>query len=338
MSKKYMEAGVNLEAGYEGVKRIKKHVERTKIKGAMDSLGAFGGAFDLSILKYKDPILVSGTDGVGTKLKLGIELDIHHTLGQDLVAMCVNDILVQGAKPLFFLDYIAIGKNDPSKIEDLVRGVSDGCVLGKCALIGGETAEMPGVYEEDHYDLAGFAVGVVEKNKMITGEKIESGDIIIGIKSSGIHSNGYSLVRKIIKDNDLDLRKIYEGFNKELGEVLLKPTKIYTELVEKVLEKIEVKGMCHITGGGFYENVPRILPKGLGAQFNYKDIEILEIFKFLKKYGNLQWDEMFNIFNMGIGFMIIVRKEDVKEVLNILNGEGSVIGEVVKGVGVEIKW
>lgn len=338
MSKKYMEAGVNLEAGYEGVKRIKKHVERTKIKGAMDSLGAFGGAFDLSILKYKEPILVSGTDGVGTKLKLGIELDIHHTLGQDLVAMCVNDILVQGAKPLFFLDYIAIGKNDPSKIEDLVRGVSDGCVLGKCALIGGETAEMPGVYEEDHYDLAGFAVGVVEKNKMITGEKIESGDIIIGIKSSGIHSNGYSLVRKIIKDNDLDLRKIYEGFNKELGEVLLKPTKIYTELVEKVLEKIEVKGMCHITGGGFYENVPRILPKGLGAQFNYKDIEILEIFKFLKKYGNLQWDEMFNIFNMGIGFMIIVRKEDVKEVLNILNGEGSVIGEVVKGVGVEIKW
>ncbi|MCJ8343266.1 MAG: phosphoribosylformylglycinamidine cyclo-ligase [Cetobacterium sp.] len=338
MSKKYMEAGVNLEAGYEGVKRIKKHVERTKIKGAMDSLGAFGGAFDLSILKYKEPILVSGTDGVGTKLKLGIELDIHHTLGQDLVAMCVNDILVQGAKPLFFLDYIAIGKNDPSKIEDLVRGVSDGCVLGKCALIGGETAEMPGVYEEDHYDLAGFAVGVVEKNKMITGEKIESGDIIIGIKSSGIHSNGYSLVRKIIKDNDLDLRKIYEGFNKELGEVLLKPTKIYTELVEKVLEKIEVKGMCHITGGGFYENVPRILPNGLGAQFNYKDIEILEIFKFLKKYGNLQWNEMFNIFNMGIGFMIIVRKEDVKEVLNILNGEGSVIGEVVKGVGVEIKW
>lgn len=338
MSKKYMEAGVNLEAGYEGVKRIKKHVERTKIKGAMDSLGAFGGAFDLSILKYKEPILVSGTDGVGTKLKLGIELDIHHTLGQDLVAMCVNDILVQGAKPLFFLDYIAIGKNDPSKIEDLVRGVSDGCVLGKCTLIGGETAEMPGVYEENHYDLAGFAVGVVEKSKMITGEKIESGDIIIGIKSSGIHSNGYSLVRKIIKDNDLDLRKIYEGFNKELGEVLLKPTKIYTELVEKVLEKIEVRGMCHITGGGFYENVPRVLPKGLGAQFNYKDIEILEIFKFLKKYGNLQWDEMFNIFNMGIGFMIIVRKEDVKEVLNILNGEGSVIGEVVKGVGVEIKW
>lgn len=338
MSKKYMEAGVNLEAGYEGVKRIKKHVERTKIKGAMDSLGAFGGAFDLSILKYKEPILVSGTDGVGTKLKLGIELDIHHTLGQDLVAMCVNDILVQGAKPLFFLDYIAIGKNDPSKIEDLVRGVSDGCVLGKCALIGGETAEMPGLYEENHYDLAGFAVGVVEKSKMITGEKIESGDIIIGIKSSGIHSNGYSLVRKIIKDNDLDLRKIYEGFNKELGEVLLKPTKIYTELVEKVLEKIEVRGMCHITGGGFYENVPRVLPKGLGAQFNYKDIEILEIFKFLKKYGNLQWDEMFNIFNMGIGFMIIVRKEDVKEVLNILNGEGSVIGEVVKGAGVEIKW
>lgn len=338
MSKKYMEAGVNLEAGYEGVKRIKKHVERTKIKGAMDSLGAFGGAFDLSILKYKEPILVSGTDGVGTKLKLGIELDIHHTLGQDLVAMCVNDILVQGANPLFFLDYIAIGKNDPSKIEDLVRGVSDGCVLGKCALIGGETAEMPGVYEENHYDLAGFAVGVVEKSKMITGEKIESGDIIIGIKSSGIHSNGYSLVRKIIKDNDLDLRKIYEGFNKELGEVLLKPTKIYTELIEKVLEKIEVKGMCHITGGGFYENVPRVLPKGLGAQFNYKDIEILEIFKFLKKYGNLQWDEMFNIFNMGIGFMIIVRKDNVKEVLNILNGEGSVIGEVVKGVGVKIKW
>lgn len=338
MSKKYMEAGVNLEAGYEGVKRIKKHVERTKIKGAMNSLGAFGGAFDLSILKYKEPILVSGTDGVGTKLKLGIELDIHHTLGQDLVAMCVNDILVQGAKPLFFLDYIAIGKNDPSKIEDLVRGVSDGCVLGKCALIGGETAEMPGVYEENHYDLAGFVVGVVEKSKMITGEKIERGDIIIGIKSSGIHSNGYSLVRKIIKDNDLDLRKIYEGFNKELGEVLLKPTKIYTELVEKVLEKIEVRGMCHITGGGFYENVPRVLPKGLGAQFNYKDIEILEIFKFLKKYGNLQWDEMFNIFNMGIGFMIIVRKENVNEVLNILNGKGSVIGEVVKGVGVEIKW
>ncbi|WP_426709439.1 phosphoribosylformylglycinamidine cyclo-ligase [Cetobacterium sp. SF1] len=338
MSKKYMESGVNLEAGYESVRRIKSHVERTKIKGAMDSIGAFGGMFDLSHLNLKEPVLISGTDGVGTKLMVGIELDKHDTLGQDLVAMCVNDILVQGAKPLFFLDYIAIGKNKPEKIEALVKGVSDGCVLGKCALIGGETAEMPGVYHEDHYDLAGFAVGAVEKSKIITGEKIQEGDVIIGVSSSGIHSNGYSLVRKIVKDNNLELNKFYKDFGKTLGEELLSPTKIYTDIVERVLEKVSVRGMCHITGGGFYENVPRILKNNLRAKFYYEKIKVLEIFKFLMEKGEISLEEMFNIYNMGIGYMFVVSSEDKDKVLEILGDEGSYIGDIVEGQGVEIIW
>lgn len=342
MSKKYMESGVNLEAGYESVKRIKSHVDRTKVRGAMDSLGAFGGMFDLSTLGLKEPVLVSGTDGVGTKLMLAFEMNKHDTIGQDAVAMCVNDVLVQGAMPVFFLDYVAVGKNDPAQIEDIVKGVADGCVLSECALVGGETAEMPGMYSEGHYDIAGFTVGAVEKSKLITGEKVKAGDVIIGIPSSGVHSNGFSLVRKIIKDNNLELNEYYDRFGKTLGEQLLTPTKIYVKCIKSLIEEVEVHGMCHITGGGFFENVPRILPKDLMARFNVQNIETPEIFKFLAEKGNIPMDEMYNIYNMGIGFMIVVDEKDVQSTIQNLEKNGEkpvVIGEVLKGSGgVELVW
>lgn len=341
MSKKYIEAGVNLDSGYESVERIKSHVARTKIKGSIDSLGAFGGMFDLSSLNIKEPVLVSGTDGVGTKLMLAIEMDKHDTIGQDAVAMCVNDVLVQGAMPIYFLDYIAVGKNNPKQIEDIVKGVADGCIESQCALIGGETAEMPGMYEKGHYDIAGFTVGVVEKSKLITGKNVKKGDLIIGLSSSGVHSNGYSLVRKILKDNDLKLDNIYEGFNETLGEILLTPTKIYVKTIKKLLESIEINAMCHITGGGFYENVPRVLPKGNKAKFYIEKIKIPNIFKFLAEKGNIEIDEMFNIYNMGIGFMLIISPEYVDRTLEILNqlGEKSVvIGEITEGEGIELVW
>ncbi len=341
MSKKYMEAGVSLEAGYESVRRIKSHVSRTKIKGSIDSLGAFGGMFDLSVLGLKEPVLVSGTDGVGTKLMLAIELDKHDTIGQDVVAMCVNDVLVQGAMPIYFLDYIAVWKNIPSQIEAIVKGVADGCVLSECALIGGETAEMPGMYEVGHYDIAGFTVGAVEKSKLITGNKIKDGDVIIGLPSSGVHSNGFSLVRKILKDNKLELDKIYHGFEEKLGAVLLTPTKIYVKAIKKVLEKVEVNGMCHITGGGFYENVPRILPKGLKAKIDINNIVTPKIFEFLGEKGEIPKEELYNVFNMGIGFMIIIDEKFSNETLELLNLSGekvTLIGRIEKGEGVELKW
>src|SRR5690625_29664 len=263
MSDVYKKAGVDVKKGYEAVQRIKKHVARTSRQEVLGSLGSFAGLFDLTNLNYKEPVLVSGTDGVGTKLMLAFALNKHDTIGIDLVAMCVNDIVAQGAQPLFFLDYIGCGKNDPQVIEEIVAGVAEGCVQSGAALIGGETAEMPGMYEEDEYDLAGFAVGIAEKANLITGEKIEAGDIVIGLSSSGIHSNGYSLVRKIIQG--LNLKAVYEGFTDPLGEVLLTPTKIYAKSMIALKNQLEVKGVAHITGGGFYENFPRMLPKGLGV-------------------------------------------------------------------------
>lgn len=266
MAQSYEKAGVNLEAGYEVVRRIKKHVASTSRLGVMGNIGAFGGMFDLSALKVKEPVLVSGTDGVGTKLKLAFEMDKHDTIGIDAVAMCVNDVLAQGAEPLVFLDYVAVGRNEPQKIEAIVAGVADGCRQAGCALVGGETAEMPGMYAEGEYDIAGFTVGVVEKSQLIDGSKVRAGDVLVGVASSGVHSNGFSLVRKIVADNCLNLRESYpELSNKQLGEVLLTPTKIYVKQVLEVVRNCDVHGISHITGGGFDENIPPHPPRGAGA-------------------------------------------------------------------------
>lgn len=343
-SQKYMESGVNLEAGYESVRRIKSHVARTKVKGVIDSIGAFGGMFDLSSLGYKEPVLISGTDGVGTKLMLAFKMDKHDTIGQDVVAMCVNDVLVQGAMPIFFLDYVAVGKNFPEQIEQIVKGVADGCELSECGLIGGETAEMPDMYEVGDYDLAGFCVGVVEKSKLITGEKVKKGNKVIGLPSTGVHSNGFSLVRKIVmKDNNLDLngyRDVFDG--KSLGEALLTPTRIYVKTIKRLLEQVEVNGMCHITGGGFYENVPRIIPQGLCAKLDTKAIDTPKIFNFLQEVGQVPKEEMYNVFNMGIGFMIIVDEDKADKTMEVLKSLGEkpvLLGEVVEGEeGVDLVW
>lgn len=340
MSKQYEAAGVSLEAGYESVRRIKKHVARTSVPGVMGGIGSFGGMFDLSVLGYKEPVLVSGTDGVGTKLKLAFMMDKHDTIGQDVVAMCVNDVLAQGAKPLFFLDYVAVGKNHPEKIEQIVKGVADGCVLADCALIGGETAEMPDMYDVDEYDIAGFTVGAVEKSRMIDGTKTESGDVVIGLQSSGVHSNGFSLVRKLIfKDHDLDLKEKYT-LSRPLGDALLEPTRIYVRPVSKVLEEVDVHGVAHITGGGFYENMPRCLKPGLGIKINKGSWEIPEIFPFLQKLGNVDEKDMYNVFNMGVGMILVVAEKDVERTMEILaaNGEKpSVIGTVTDGEGIVIE-
>ncbi|MDY5057668.1 MAG: phosphoribosylformylglycinamidine cyclo-ligase [Bullifex sp.] len=340
MSKQYEAAGVSLEAGYESVRRIKKHVARTSVPGVMGGIGSFGGMFDLSMLGYKEPVLVSGTDGVGTKLKLAFMMDKHDTIGQDVVAMCVNDVLAQGAKPLFFLDYVAVGKNHPEKIEQIVKGVADGCVLADCALIGGETAEMPDMYDVDEYDIAGFTVGAVEKSRMIDGTKTESGDVVIGLQSSGVHSNGFSLVRKLIfKDHDLDLKEKYT-LSRPLGDALLEPTRIYVRPVSKVLEEVDVHGVAHITGGGFYENMPRCLKPGLGIKINKGSWEIPEIFPFLQKLGNVDEKDMYNVFNMGVGMILVVAEKDAERTMEILaaNGEKpSVIGTVTDGEGIVIE-
>lgn len=343
MSNKYREAGVDLEAGYESVRLIKDHVARTKIKGAIDSIGAFGGMFDLSALHMKEPVLVSGTDGVGTKLMLAFEMDKHDTVGVDAVAMCVNDVLVQGAAPIFFLDYLAVGKNEPKKIEQLVKGVADGCVQAECALIGGETAEMPDMYAKNHYDIAGFCVGAVEKSKLLDGQSIASGQVLIGLTSSGCHSNGFSLVRKVLfKDGHLDPHLAYEELDgKILGDVLLTPTKIYVKAIKHLLDKVNIKGMSHITGGGFYENVPRMLNKGQGVTIDMGAFPRPKIFDLIAKTGNIAWAEMANVFNMGIGFILAVEREDVNTVLNLLKEiqeEAYVIGEVTDSGSVDLKW
>ena len=340
MAKSYEEAGVRLEAGYESVKRIKKHIAATNRPGMMGNIGSFGGMFDLASLNYKEPILVSGTDGVGTKLKIAFMMDKHDTIGQDAVAMCVNDVLAQGAAPLFFLDYIAVGKNEPAKIEAIVKGVADGCVMSNCALIGGETAEMPDMYSEDEYDIAGFTVGAVERSKLIDGSKVCTGDLLIGLASSGVHSNGFSLVRKIVfKDNQLDLNKQYEGLPDTLGNVLLTPTRIYVKPVLKVLEQVDIHAICHITGGGFDENIPRVLQPGQGIFVQEGSWEMPPIFPFLEKYGKVDHREMFNIFNMGVGMVLVVHPDDADKTLSLFSSLGekaSVIGRVTDKEGVEI--
>jgi len=340
MAQSYEKAGVNLEAGYESVERIKKHIAKTARLGMMGSIGSFGGMFDLSKLGIKEPVLVSGTDGVGTKLKLAFMLDKHDTIGIDVVAMCVNDVLAQGAAPLFFLDYIAIGKNYPEKIEQIVKGVADGCVMANCALIGGETAEMPDMYAEDEYDIAGFTVGVVEKAKLIDGSKVKIGDVLIGLPSSGVHSNGFSLVRKVIlKDHQLDLTQYVDELGGTLGETLLTPTRIYVKPVTALLNSVNVHAICHITGGGFDENIPRVLQAGQGVEVDTGAWQRPPIFDFLEKLGKIPHREMFNIFNMGIGLVIVVDEKEVDSSLNLLREFGEkpvVMGKVINGEGVKI--
>ncbi|MGI2329497.1 phosphoribosylformylglycinamidine cyclo-ligase [Planococcus sp. YIM B11945] len=341
MSKAYEKAGVNIEAGYEAVQRMKSHVERTARHGLMGTFGGFGGMFDLSALGLKEPVLVSGTDGVGTKLKLAFMADQHDTIGVDCVAMCVNDIVAQGAEPLFFLDYIAVGKAVPEKIEQIVKGVADGCVQAGAALIGGETAEMPGLYEEDEYDIAGFAVGAAEKSKIVTGENIQAGDVLVGLASSGIHSNGYSLVRHIVfEENNFTLNQAIEGYEAlgPLGDVLLTPTKIYAKAVAAVAEEVQIHGMAHVTGGGFIENLPRMMPDGLGAEIQLGSWPVLEVFKLLKEKGKLADRDLYSVFNMGIGFVIAVAPEDAEHVIAAANASGEQaykIGQVSQTPGVQ---
>ena len=341
MAQSYEKAGVNLEAGYEVVRRIKKHVKSTDRLGVMGNIGAFGGMFDLSALQVKEPVLVSGTDGVGTKLKLAFEMDKHDTIGIDAVAMCVNDVLAQGAEPLLFLDYVAVGHNEPHKIEAIVAGVAEGCRQAGCALVGGETAEMPGMYSDGEYDIAGFTCGVVEKSRLIDGSKVKVGDCLIGIASSGVHSNGFSLVRKVVKDAALDLKEYYDELGgKMLGEVLLTPTRIYVKQVLEVIRNCDVHGISHITGGGFDENIPRILKEGQGVEIEMGSWEILPVFRFLEKYGKIASREMFNIFNMGVGMVIALDESETEKAIEILRSHGeqaTIIGRVVEGEGVTLK-
>jgi len=341
MAESYEKAGVNLEAGYEVVRRIKKHVASTARPGVMGNIGAFGGMFDLGSLGIEDPVLVSGTDGVGTKLKLAFEMDKHDTIGIDAVAMCVNDVLAQGAEPLLFLDYVAVGRNEPKKIEAIVAGVAEGCRRAGCALVGGETAEMPGMYADGEYDIAGFTVGVVERKRLIDGSKVAAGDVLVGVASSGVHSNGFSLVRKIVADNGLNLHESYAELSDSLlGEVLLAPTKIYVRQMLEVIRRCDVHGISHITGGGFDENIPRILGEGQGVEIEEGAWEILPVFRFLEKYGKVPHREMFNIFNMGIGMVVAMDAAEAPRAIEILEAQGeraSVIGRVTGTPGVSIR-
>ena len=342
MAQSYEKAGVNLEAGYDVVRRIKKHVASTNRPGVMGNIGAFGGMFDLASLGYREPVLVSGTDGVGTKLKLAFAMDKHDTVGIDAVAMCVNDVLAQGAEPLVFLDYVAVGHNEPAKVEAIVAGVAEGCRQAGCALVGGETAEMPGMYTDGEYDIAGFTVGCVEKSNLIDGSKVKAGDVLVGLAYSGVHSNGVSLVRKVVADAGFDFKDLCPEFfgDRMIGEVLLTPTRIYVKQVLEVIRNCEVHGVAHITGGGFDENIPRILHEGQGIEIEEGSWEILPVFGFLEKYGRIPHREMFNIFNMGIGMVIALDASEAGKAIEILRAAGeeaSVIGRVSDREGVVIK-
>ncbi len=336
-SESYKNAGVDITAGYTAVELMKAHIARTVTEGVCDKIGGFGGIFDIGLYmeKYdiKHPVLVSGTDGVGTKLKFAFLMDKHDTVGIDCVAMCVNDIICCGARPLVFLDYIACGKNYPEKIASIVSGVADGCVMSDAALVGGETAEMPGFYPEDEYDLAGFACGIADRDRIIDKEKIKAGDVIIALPSSGVHSNGFSLVRKVFDVENSDIKSpVAELGGKSLGETLLTPTRIYVKPVLSLLEKVDVKGISHITGGGFYENLPRSLPNGCSAKVEKSAIRILPIFDVLAKTGGIPERDMFNTYNMGVGMSITVDKNDVDKALASLKADGEdayVIGEVI---------
>jgi phosphoribosylformylglycinamidine cyclo-ligase len=336
----YADAGVNIEEGALAVEKMKSYVKETFTKGVLGGLGGFGGLFELDLTGFKKPVLVSGTDGVGTKLKISIMKDKHDTVGIDLVAMCVNDVLVQGAKPLFFLDYIATGALDSDKIADLVKGISQGCKQAGAALIGGETAEMPGFYDEHEYDMAGFTVGIVEKDKIITGENIEAGDVMIGLPSSGIHSNGYSLVRKLLLEHlGLSLEDTLEGLETNLGDALIEPTKIYVKPVLSVLDKVSVKGMVHVTGGGFIENIPRVLPEGLGGEVKLGSWPQLPIFKAIEKTGLVEERELYKTFNMGIGFIMIVKSDQASSLIETLKDAGQEayeIGTITSGQGISL--
>ena len=332
-SESYAAAGVDITAGYKAVELMKQYVARTITDGVCSDVGGFGGLFELPE-GMKKPVLVSGTDGVGTKLKLAFIMDKHDTVGIDCVAMCVNDVICSGAKPLFFLDYIACGKNVPERIADIVKGVAEGCVQSGSALIGGETAEMPGFYPVDEYDLAGFSVGVVDKENILNNKEMEEGDVIIALPSSGVHSNGFSLVRKVFDVENADIKTPLERLGgKSIGETLLTPTKIYVKPILALLEEVKVKGISHITGGGFYENIPRSIPDGLGAKVNKSAVKILPIFTLLQETGNIPERDMFNTFNMGVGMSVVVKKEDAGKAIEILkaNGEDAyIIGEIIK--------
>ncbi len=335
-SESYAAAGVDITAGYKAVELMKKHIARTRNEGCLDDVGGFGGCFGLNIAGMEEPVLVSGTDGVGTKLKLAILMDKHDTIGIDCVAMCVNDVVCVGAKPLFFLDYIACGKNYPEKIAELVAGVAEGCVQSGAALIGGETAEHPGMMPAEEYDLAGFTVGVVDKKKIIDNKRMAEGDVVIALPSTGIHSNGFSLCRKVfdIDNNNPELYKPNEALGgATIAETLLVPTKIYVKPVLALLEQVDVKGISHITGGGFYENIPRSIPDGLGAKIDKASVRILPIFDLIAKTGNISERDMFNTFNMGVGMSIVVPPSDVEKAIGVLKDNGIdayVIGEIIK--------
>ena len=333
-SESYAAAGVDITAGYKAVELMKTHIKRTLTAGAMSDIGGFGGLFELDLTGISKPVLVSGTDGVGTKLKLAFIMDKHDTVGIDCVAMCANDIVCCGAKPLLFLDYIACGKNVPERIAEIVSGIAEGCVQSNAALIGGETAEMPGFYPVDEYDLAGFCVGVVDKDKVLDNTKMTAGDVVIALPSSGVHSNGFSLVRKVFDVENADIKTpVAELGGKSVGETLLTPTKIYVKPMVALFEEVTVKAVSHITGGGFYENIPRSIPDGFGAKINKASLRILPIFDLIAKTGNIPERDMFNTFNMGVGMSIVVAKEDAEKALEVLkaNGEDAyVIGEIIE--------
>ncbi len=333
-SESYAAAGVDITAGYKAVELMKKHINRTKNEGCLDDVGGFGGCFGLNLAGITEPVLVAGTDGVGTKIKLAQILDKHDTIGIDCVAMCANDIICCGAKPLFFLDYIACGKNVPEKIAEIVAGVAEGCVQSGCALIGGETAEHPGLMPEDDYDLAGYCTGIVDKSKIIDNKTMKPGDVVIAMASSGVHSNGFSLVRKVfdVENSDITSPEAALG-GKSIGETLLTPTRLYVKSILALIDEVKVKGVSHITGGGFYENIPRSIPDGLGAKINKDAVKILPIFKLLQERGNISERDMFNTFNMGVGMSVVVPAEDVEKSLEILKAHGEdayVIGEIVE--------
>ena len=340
-SESYKAAGVDITAGYRAVELMKQHVAGTTIPGCIGGLGGFGGLFELDCTDMPHPVLISGTDGVGTKLKIAFLMDKHDTVGIDCVAMCVNDVVCAGAKPLVFLDYIACGKNVPERIADLVKGVAEGCVQAGCALVGGETAEMPGFYPENEYDLAGFTVGAVDKSKILSNESMKPGDVIIALPSSGVHSNGFSLVRRVfdLENHPEVLKEYHEELGCTLGEALLAPTRIYVKQALAVMEKVQVKGVSHITGGGFYENIPRSLKKGCCARIKKSDVRTPALFDLLQKTGNIPERDMFNTFNMGVGMILTVAAEDAQTALDILKAQGEdayILGEIAEGEGVEL--
>ena len=338
-SASYRAAGVDIEAGYKAVELMKQHVARTMIPGVVSDIGGFGGLFAPDLSGIREPVLVSGTDGVGTKLKIAFKMDKHDTVGIDCVAMCVNDVACAGAKPLFFLDYVAVGKNEPERVAAIVSGVAEGCVQAGCALIGGETAEMPGFYGEKEYDLAGFCVGLGDKSKLLTGETVQAGDAILALASSGVHSNGFSLVRRVFDVEHRDLSVYSEELGATIGEALLTPTRIYVKPLSALMQAVQVKAAAHITGGGFYENIPRCLPKGLSAKIERRAVEVLPVFHMIQRLGDIPERDMFNTFNMGVGMCVVVPQAEADAAVRSLEASGVhayALGEVVPGEGVAI--